>query len=354
MKTLEHILTTGNFETTAILKQLVKTHRALGEMKWVATTIPNDAILISTLALQEAKDSSEIERIVTTHDELYRSNATAKSYTSIWAKEVHNYANALWYGYSVIQNNNILLIKDIVAMQEMIEENKAWIRKQAWTKLENDQTWEIIYVPPQSYDEIMTHFTDLEKFINEQQVLDPLICLAIIHHHFESIHPFYDWNGRVGRIVNILYLVMQWLVDTPILYLSRSINKDKESYYKLLQNTRDVHTREAWVIRMLEKIEETAIHTTNLIHTITDLILEQKHLIRSELPKIYSHELINNIFTHPYTKIQFIMNDLWCSRVTATKYLQQLCDLWVLKKETSEKEHYYINIRLFSLLTSMR
>ncbi|MDD3262582.1 MAG: Fic family protein [Candidatus Absconditabacteria bacterium] len=353
MQKITQLLNTYDFETIGVLKQLSQTHKSLGELKGLAETIPNMFILITTLSLQEAKESSEIENIITTNDELYQSNTKKKYFTSIPAKEVYNYADALFYGYQIVSTNNLITTKDIIHLQQMIEENNAGIRKLPGTELKNDKTGEIIYTPPQSHKEIIDLMSDLEWFINTSSQLDPLIKMAIIHHQFESIHPFYDANGRVGRVINVLYLVKEGLLDSPILYLSRSINKHKNDYYNYLQIVRDQGTWETWVIWMLEMIEQTAKHTIIFIKNIKNLMMEYKHTIRSRLPKIYSQELLNNIFKHPYTKVEFLRKDLGCTRITAVKYLEELVKIGILKKIKSGRDNYYINTKLFALLQNI-
>lgn len=196
-------------------------------------------ILISTLSLQEAKESSAIENIITTQDEIYQSNKNKKQFTSPATKEVYNYADALYYGYRLVCDTNTMTVNDIIHLQGMIEENDAGIRKLPGTELKNEQTGQTVYIPPQSYKEIIDLMSDLERFFNTKPKIDPLVAMAIIHHQFESIHPFYDANGRVGRVINVLYLVKEGLLDSPILYLSRSINRNKSSYYNHLQSVRD-------------------------------------------------------------------------------------------------------------------
>ena len=341
-----------DFETKKILKKIVITRAALAELKWVSDALPNKSILISTLSLQEAKDSSAIENIITTNDELFRSDSITQQFTSLAAKEVYNYAEALREWYISMKKTWILRNKDILNIQAKIEQNRAWFRTLPGTSLKNDQTGEIIYVPPQHPEEISLLMDDLVTFINTPHPLglDPLVCVAIIHHQFESIHPFYDGNGRTGRILNILYLVKEWLLHTPILYLSRYINKNKADYYRLLQSVRTDNTWEEWILFLLEGIEVTAIETIELIGKIRELMLSQKNIIRTKLPKIYSQDLLNNIFKHPYTKIDFMVKDIWKGRITATKYLDQLCSIWILEKIRLWKENFYIHTALFKLL----
>lgn len=341
-----------DFETKEILKKLTKAHQALAELKGVAAIIPNQNILLNTLALQEAKDSSAIENIITTHDELYKSDASTGSFTTHAAKEVYNYAAALRKGFEEIKKTDLLTSRTILNIQARLEENDAGFRKQSGTALKNDRTGEIVYTPPQNPAEIESLMSNLEKFINDDDIsdLDALIKMAIIHHQFESIHPFYDGNGRTGRIINVLYLVKQKLLNSPILYLSRYINKNKADYYKLLQKVRNEGAWEELVLFMLEGVEQTSRQTTKLIQDMKNLMQSQKEKMRSELPKIYSQDLINVIFGHPYTKIDFVVKEIGVSNLTATRYLNELVKIGLMHKEKKWRESYYINIELFKLL----
>ena len=341
-----------DFETKEILKKLTKAHQALAELKGVAAIIPNQNILLNTLSLQEAKDSSAIENIITTDDELYKSDAVTQSFATHAAKEVYNYAAALKNGFEEIKKSELLTNNCILEIQARLEENKAGFRKLPGTALKNDKTGEVVYMPPQNPAEIESLMSNLEKFINDDDIsnLDPLIKMAIIHHQFETIHPFYDGNGRTGRIINVLYLVKQKLLNSPILYLSRYINKNKADYYRLLQKVRNEDAWEEWALFMLEGIEQTSRQTTQLIQGMKILIQNHKDKMRSELPKIYSQDLINVIFGHPYTKIDFVVRELGVSNLTATKYLNELVRIGLIHKEKKWRESYYINIELFKLL----
>lgn len=346
----------GDIETRPVLKKLARAHQALAELKGVAASMPNQRILISTLSLQEAKDSSEIENIITTHDDLYRSDSVRRHFITLAAKEVHNYAEALRAGFERVQQTGLLTINDILTIQAGIEENHAGFRKLPGTALKNDQTGETVYTPPQHPDDITALMSNLERFINDPDLCDwdPLTKMAVIHHQFESIHPFYDGNGRTGRVINILYLVQQGLLDTPVLYLSRYINQHKADYYRLLQAVRDnQHNSEPWqdwLIFMLSGVEQTARQTTTLVVQIRTLMQEVKHRLRIELPKLYSQDLINNLFHHPYTKIDFLMEELMIHRNTATKYLEELVRIGLLTKHKLGKDNYYLNTDLYDLL----
>lgn len=342
----------GDIETKPVLKKLARAHQALAELKGVAASMPNQSILVSTLSLQEAKDSSEIENIVTTHDDIYRSDNASRHFVTLAAKEVHNYAAALRAGFEQVKKSGLITLNDVLAIQAGIEENSAGFRKLPGTALKNDQTGETIYTPPQHTDDIAALMANLERFINTPDLCDwdPLTRMAIIHHQFESIHPFYDGNGRTGRVINILYLVQQGLLDTPMLYLSRYINQHKADYYRLLQAVREDGDWEAWLLFMLEGIEQTAVQTTALVAGIKSIMQAHKHKLRAELPKIYSQDLINNLFRHPYTKIDFVMAELMVHRNTATKYLDELVRIGLLSKHKLGKDNYYLNDALFALL----
>ena len=340
------------FETKLVLRKLAKAHQALAELKGVAAIIPNQSILINTLSLQEAKDSSAIENIITTHDELYRSDATAHHFASTAAKEVYNYVAALENGYRQVQKKGLLTNNIILKIQETLEENDAGFRKQLGTILMNERTGETVHTPPQDGKEIESLMSNLEKFMNDDDLadIDPLIKMAIIHHQFESIHPFYDGNGRTGRIINILYLVKQGLLNSPILYLSRYINGHKADYYRLLQEVRVHQSWEDWILFILEGIIQISRQTVILVHEMKNLMQTYKGKIRTELPNVYSQDLINNLFKHPYTKIEFIMNELGVHRNTASKYLDELVRIGLLTKHKIKKENYYLNDALFNLL----
>jgi Fic family protein len=345
----------GDIETKAVLKKLARAHQALAELKGVASSIPNESILINTLALQEAKDSSAIENIITTQDDLYRSDSQTRQFVTVAAKEVHNYATALREGFEQVRRSGLLTNRQILEIHATIEENSAGFRKLPGTALKNDATGEVVYTPPQSLEEIIILMGDLERFMNEDDCCewDPLTKMAVIHHQFESIHPFYDGNGRTGRIINILYLVRQNLLKIPILYLSRYINQTKADYYRLLQSTRESGDWEAWLLYMLNGIEQTARETIVLIEQIKRLMLACKQKIRTERSRIYSQDLLNNLFRHPYTKVEFVVSELGVSRITATKYLTELIEIGLLVKHKMGRENYYINVLLYELLSNV-
>ena len=344
----------GDIESIAVLKQLARSHQALAELKGVAQGMPNQGILVSTLSLQEAKDSSEIENIITTQDEVYRSDYSSQSFLTLAAKEVHHYANALRDGYEQVQRTGLLTSNDIQTIQAGIENNAAGFRKVLGTVLKDPQG-DIVYTPPQHPEEVLELMDNLTLFINDDTLCDwdPLTKMAVIHHQFESIHPFYDGNGRTGRVINILYLVQQGLLDTPILYLSRYINQQKSRYYQLLQEVRDTNDWQAWILFMLTGVEQTAQQTTRLIVEIKVQMQQYKQKLREQLPKIYSQDLVNNLFRHPYTKIDFVQSELQVTRQTASRYLEAMVDIDLVSKHKIGKENYYLNDRLFVLLSDV-
>lgn len=339
-------------ETKAILKQVNSANKRLAELKGVARTIPNENILINSLVLQEAKDSSAVENIVTTHDELYKAELDKTSLTiSSATKEVLHYSEALKHGFALVRKNKLLTNSIIREIQECLERNKAGFRNTPGTTLKDQQTGNIVYTPPQDRIEIEKYMKNLEAFINDDSLLDidPLIKLAIIHHQFESIHPFYDGNGRTGRIINILYIVIKDLLDLPILYLSRFIIDNKSAYYCLLQDVRDKEAWEPWILFILKGIEKTAQETIELVQEIGRLMQIYKIEIRNQLPNIYRHELLNNLFSHPYTKIEFVQQELKVNRQTASKYLQKLAEKGFIEPIKIGRNKYYLNLPLIKL-----
>ncbi|MEI6696009.1 MAG: Fic family protein [Bacteroidota bacterium] len=341
-----------DLETKKVLKALPAAHAALAELKGIASTIPDQNILINTLGLLEAKDSSAIENIITTHDDLYKSELNFDAFKSPQAKEVQNYISALKKGFELITTTGLLTNNSILQIQEILEANNAGFRKLPGTALKNAATGETIYTPPQDYEVIMGLMANLEQYINDAEIqdCDPLIKMAIIHFQFESIHPFYDGNGRTGRIINILYLMLGNFQSLPILYLSNYIIKHKAEYYRLLQNVRNENLWEEWILFMIKGVEQTARETIELIINIKDLMLVYKHRLRNNY-KFYSQDLLNNLFKHPYTKIEFVVNDLGVSRLTAANYLNKLADDKMLRKDKLGTGNYYINEELLNLLT---
>ena len=338
-----------DIETKAILKKSILANKALAKLNGVAKIIPNQAILINSLILQEAKDSSEIENIITTHDELYQSSLDISNISHA-TKEVQSYSRALLKGFDLVKDNSLLLTRHIVDIQQELEGNVAGIRKQSGTVLKNQLTGKVIHTPPQEESTIRKLLDNLEQYINTNDGIDPLIKMAIIHYQFETIHPFYDGNGRTGRIINILYLVLNELLDLPILYLSSYIIKHKADYYRLLQEVRTKGSWEEWIIYMLEGIEQTATKQVQLINDIKELMDKTKEKLKSELPKIYSKDLLEVLFIHPYTKIDMLVDNLGMTRQTASKHLKELETIGLLEEKKIKNSKFYINKELFTML----
>lgn len=343
-----------DLKTPRILEALNEASRSLAELKGFANSIPNQHILINAITINEAKDSSEIENIVTTHDNIYKV-LTKSGYKDESAKEVVDYRSAIWRGYEIIKEKGFISTNVLVELQGMIEHNKAGVRKNPGTKLINSKTGEVIYTPPQDEKTIRDLLKNLEDYINENDdETDPLIKMALIHYQFESIHPFYDGNGRTGRILNILYLVLNNLLDSPILYLSNYINKNKEEYYRLFTDFRENNNYEDWIIYILKGIEETSKNTIELIKLIQSEMKSYKEEFMTKLPKIYSDELLDSLFFEVYTRIAYIEDKCKVTRQTAATYLNSLVDAGLLEYEKVGRESIYKNTRLIDLLSKFK
>ncbi|MGB6128886.1 MAG: Fic/DOC family N-terminal domain-containing protein [Psychrilyobacter sp.] len=339
-----------NIETIKILKQLNRSSRALAELKAYSELIPNKEILISSLALQEAKASSEIENIITTNDSLYKAEVMQNIKIDVNTKEVLNYKEALWKGVELIKDRGFITTNMIIDIQEALEKNSGGIRKIPGTALKNAITDEVVYTPPTGENLIRDLLKNLEDYYNIEDDVDPLIKLAIAHYQFEAIHPFYDGNGRTGRILNILYLLKENLLDSPILYLSSYIIKHKNQYYKLLEEITTKENWEDWVLFILKAIEITSKETLELAKNIKKLLDVTIEEVKEKLPKIYKKELIEYIFTETYTKGNKLVEQKFATRKTVTKYFRELESIGVLKSEKLGKETIYINTQLFNLL----
>ncbi|MGL4957131.1 MAG: Fic family protein [Bacteroidales bacterium] len=343
-------------EDKQILKQLAISSRLLGELKGSVEKIPNKKILISALTLMEAKHSSEIESIVTTNDELYKADLDINEYSiSSSAKEVMNYREAIMKGLDLLVEKKVLSNNLIKEVQQTLEGNSAGFRTTLGTTLQDNQG-NVVYTPPQDILTIEQLMQNLESYINDDTISDEdyLIKLAVMHHQFESIHPFYDGNGRTGRIILILYLVYKKLLDLPILYLSHYITKHKTNYYQLLQKVRDnapnnTQDWKEWILFILKGVAETSASTLSLITEIAGLMAEYKSTLKPIFNKVYKHELLNNLFFHPYTKIEYMQRDMMVQRKTATKYLDRIVEEGLLEKVKIGVQNYYINTRLVNL-----
>lgn len=334
------------------MRALVPAHRHLAELKGRASSIPNPGILIDTLSLQEAKASSEIENIITTQDELFQTALFPESPASPAAKEVARYRDALRLGFDRLHDQDGLITNNtIIAMFQILKRTDGTFRDTPGTALKNEASGKLVYIPPQDGRIVREQMGQLEAYINEDSLcpLDPLIKMAVIHHQFESIHPFPDGNGRIGRIINVLYLTRQGLLDIPILYLSRFITSNKGEYYRLLQVVRETGDWEEWMLYMLKAVAGTSIETLHMVEQIRAMMAEYKHKLRTEHEKIYSQDLLNTLFRFPYTRIELVQRELGKTRQTAAKYLDELCEANLLTKHRMGKSNYYINAPLAAL-----
>jgi len=341
----------GLVETIETLRAANKATAALAELKGIAKTIPNQAMLVNAIVLQEAKDSSEIENLITTQDELYKALVVNNSAVSSDTKEVVNYRKAIFYGYDLLKKRGFLRINDIICIQELLVDNSAGIRSMPGTVLKNDKTGEIVYAPPQDKAEILDLFANfIIQFNQNEQDLSPLINLAILHSQFESIHPFYDGNGRTGRILNILYLILNDLIDVPILYLSSYIIENKQEYYRLLNQNNRTCKWEEWILFMLQAVERTSLRTIDKINSIRQLLDKTIEVVQQKIPKTYKKELVELLFEMPYSKIEFVVKRLHVERKAASRYLRELEAIGILQSQKVGRETLYINVDLIEIL----
>lgn len=348
---LPHLPPAGDVESKATLKQAIAANRELARLKEFCSRLPNEAILLDTIVLKEARASSEIENIVTTHEELYRALAVRDDQIGPETKEVLNYRSAMWKGGALLREHNLITTRLIAHIQEELEQNTAGVRKSPGTALKNDLTGNTVYTPPDNEKTIRDLLANLEHYINSESETDPLVKMAIIHYQFESIHPFYDGNGRTGRMLNVLYLMKAGLLDTPIFYLSRHIIQNKPTYYALLQKVRNEGAWEGWISFMLAAVATTAGVTLDTAKRIVVALEETTERARQELPKsTYSKELIEAIFVQPYVKIDHLVRMGIAQRRTASKYLKQLEELGVLESYKAWRETIYLNTRLMEVI----
>jgi Fic family protein len=340
------------FETKAILKKAIAANRALAELKGVGLTIPNQAMLLDSLILQEAKASSEIENIITTNDALFRAFTANTSQIDAATKEVLRYREAFWEGYNTLKKRPVLSTNLFIRIVQTIKQNQAGIRKTPGTKVVNSTTGKVLYTPPEGESIIRDKLKNLEDFIHSEDDIDPLIKMALIHYQFEAIHPFPDGNGRTGRIINILFLVFRGVLDLPVLYLSKAIIERKSEYYRLLREVAEKGQWQRWILFMLEAVEETAGFTRERIIAIRNLMEETMEKARKELPRhVYSKELIELLFRQPYTKVKLLVEAGIAKRQTAAEYLKELEKIGGLKVQKIGRETLYLNWRLYDLLS---
>lgn len=338
-------------ETKAVLKQTTAASRALAELKGAGNLIPNQAVLVRTIGLQEAKLSSEIESILTTNDELYRAFAGETDRTDPATKEVLRYNDALWHGIDQIKTGRPLCTSLFEEIVRAIKQNTAGVRRMPGTKIVSDKIGTVIYTPPQGESLIRDKLAALEQFIHGKDDIDPLVKMAAVHYQFEAIHPFSDGNGRTGRILNILYLISVGLLDVPVLYLSRYIIEHKGEYYAGLRRVTTEGDWENWILFLLRGVEETALATHLRIQKIRALMQETSQKVKSELPRIYRPDLMEVLFAQPYCKIAFLEEAQIAKRDAASKYLRRLSEIGVLSPRISVgREVYYLNKPFFDLL----
>lgn len=340
-----------DFETKKVLKKIVLAREALAKLDASNKRLPNESLLINSVILQEARMSSEIENIVTTNDELYQALATERKDIDPELKEVIHYPGALWEGHRFIKENGFMSTNLFVQMVNIIKESDGGIRKIPGTKLANPKTGEIYYTPPEGEEIIRKMLKNLEDYMNNTgDSVDPLIKMAVIHYQFEAIHPFHDGNGRTGRIINILFLVMNGLLEKPILYLSKYIIENKNEYYKSLRMVTEKGDWMPWVEYMIKAIEITAKYTEKKVDDICDLMKETGDIIKKNLPSIYSRELVDVLFQLPYVKRKFLEDAGIVKEKTAGRYLVDLERIGILKPLKVGREKLYINTKFFDLL----
>lgn len=336
-------------ESTKVLRKTIEASRALAQLNGMLTNLPNPTLFLDTIHLQEAKASSEIENIITTNDDLYKAVVADKKFDNPATKEVISYKEALWNGLQEIEKKPFITTNLCVEIVQSIKKNTAGIRTTPGTALKNAKG-ETIYTPPTGENIIRDKLANLEDFINGEDTIDPLIKMALMHYQFEAIHPFSDGNGRTGRILLLLYLKIEKLLDTPAIYLSEYIIKNKSDYYMKLRNVTEKNDWEAWTLYMLEMIEYTANKGLQRLKDVTDLMHIMTEEIRAKLPKTYSKDLVEILFRLPYIKRQFLIDAELGTPKTVGNYLIELEKAGFLISEKVGKEKLYLNYRLMSVL----
>lgn len=340
----------ADFESKVILKKLITASRALSELKGAITNLPNPTLFIDTINLQEAQASSAIENIITTQDELFKASVAEKKYENHATKEVMHYKDALWFGVQEIEKRPIMTTNLFINLMQIIKENQSGIRNAPGTQLKNPATGTVVYTPPEGENVIREKLKNLEDFIHADDHIDPLVKMAIIHYQFEAIHPFFDGNGRTGRIILLLYLKMTELLNLPALYLSDYIIQNKDQYYANLRKVTEDSNWEDWILYMLDMVEKTALKGRNQIAAIEELMNEMSKDIQSKLPKLYSKDLVEILFRLPYTKRSQLEAAGIGTIKTVGVYLKELEAAGFLKSEIVGKEKLYLNFRLLEVL----
>lgn len=339
-----------NIETNLILKNTISASRALAELKGALNNLPNPHLFVDTINLQEAQASSEIENIITTQDALFQASIAEKQIENFAIKEVIHYKDALWFGIEQLNKKNILSISLFIKIVQIIKKNSSGIRNLPGTQLSNPITNKIIYTPPEGIDLIRQKLKSLEEFINTKDEIDPLIKMALIHYQFEAIHPFFDGNGRTGRILILLYLKLSGLIEFPSLFLSGYILQNKNDYYLKLRNVTEKNDWEGWILYMLKMIEVTSNKAKDRIIEIEELMKKMSKDIKNTLPKIYSKELVEILFRLPYTKRMYLEKAELGNLKTVGNYLNKLEEAGILKSVYLGKEKLYLNFKLMEIL----
>lgn len=336
-------------ETRAVLKACIEARAALAELKQAAELIPNQAMLINTIPLLEAKDSSEIENIVTTTDQLFQ-YAQGHENADPATKEALRYRTALHQGFQSLKARP-LCTATAVDVCRTLKGVDMDIRRTPGTQLANDRTGEVVYTPPEGEARLRDMLATWERFLHNQTELDPLIRMAVGHYQFEAIHPFTDGNGRTGRVLNILYLIQEELLNLPILYLSRHVIAHKADCYRLLLGVTRDGAWEPWLLFMLQAVANTSKWTTGKIAAIRALAEHTTEHVRIHLPKIYTRELVDVIFEQPYCRIGNLVDKGIAQRQAASRYLHDLSDLGVLREMAFGKEKLFIHPKLMQLIS---
>lgn len=340
-----------NFDDADVLKALVRANHVLGQLNGAINLLPNPYVIFNAITLGEAKESSEIENIVTTFDEIFKEMSLSK--TDPASKEILNYRQAMLKGYELVRENGFISANHIVQIHHIVEPETGDVRKLPGTVIMNTKTGEIVHTPPQNYEEIIDYLSNLEKYINEPELedTDPVLKMAVIHFQFESIHPFYDGNGRTGRMLNILYLALAKKLDIPILYLSKYINQNRSRYYETLNAaSKSTENFKAYLLFMIRGVYEMSDFTLKFIHSFIKTMNEASQIIKERCPKIHSQELVEHLFFDFYTKNNYLCEKLGISRNTASKYLHELSLAGILIEEKISKNKLYKNAFLYNLI----
>ena len=340
----------AELESKAVLKQAIASRTAMANLRGAAKLLPNQGVLIQAIGLQEAKLSSEIENIVTTNDDLFRGFANDGEGASPQTKEVLRYKDALWQGHQWVKQGMPLTTRLFETLYQTVKLADDGVRRLPGTKLANPGSGQIVYSPPEGEAVIRDKLANLEQFINGASDLDPLVRMAVMHYQFEAIHPFPDGNGRVGRILNILQLQAEGLMDVPILYLSRYIIENKAAYYRGLSDVTESGDWESWVLYMLRGVETMADVTRQRIEAVLALMAAASSDAEKVLPKVQVPAILDVVFRHPYCKVRFLEDAGLGSRPTCTKYLRLLVSAGLLREQSVWKQNYFINDAFFEAL----